>query len=226
MTEPEPTTEPPNELLAVAPLLAQGPEGRRLLGPCMLLRARDRVVGFASRALFAGAEDCVVATSLDGSETVGIGEREITRDSGIVAFVLEEAEWSPQDVVPLDPRRIGALDHARRGLPFVVGVAEREGGYRRAPLRVAIEVVDTSDWGGGQDEASYHRAHAREPLEEAVVYEGAPLLARHPASRVLDRPAETLAYGFALALAADALEGSEGEKPFAELVPMPPSYGV
>jgi hypothetical protein len=223
MSESEPTPEPERELLAVTPLLECGPEGVRLLGPCVVFRARERLVGFASGSHFTGSGSRRIATRLDGRDSIEVGEVEMTRCSGLVAFSLRRDDWASSDVVPLDSSRIGALDHAGRGLPFLVGVAPVDFGFRRVPLRVEIEAVEAADWGGGE-EGSEYRARFREPVLAEAKYDGAPLFARHPASRVLGRPAETLVYGFARASSQEGHSAAEDRRPVAELVPMPVGY--
>ncbi len=214
----------------MAPLLRDGDAGPILLGPCLLVRAGDRVVGFTSRTVVErdpASGDAVhrVPARLDGTTSYAARVLRLSRYSGVVELELEGADpegWPDGDVAPLDPSRIGTLDHAKRGAPFVVAVAAEGGAYARIATRIHVATVESASFGGSGDDAVYHLARERDPRDRRAIYDGAPVFARHAASRVLDRPAETLAYGIACATPeGERDDAPPHERSFAELVPIP-----
>ena len=181
------------EVRSVAPLLVAG----QLIGPVTLVRNGDKTIGATDVELLrphVGAQ-LSVATMLDGSAVVPVGNWGLSRSAGLGLIELASPVEAGLDVRPLD---LGAVCASvdTRGAPAVLVSIVRDGtGFARSWIPV---VVDNDDSAGMSDTA----IRLASPLEDAHVglaVDGASLFAWFPANPALGRASEVLVLGLAQA---------------------------
>ena len=181
------------EVRSVAPLLVGG----QLIGPVTLVRNGDKTIGATDAELLrphVGAQ-LSVATMLDGSATVPVGNWGLSRVAGLGLIELATPVESGLDVRPLDLGAVCASVDTRGAPAVLVGIVRDGTGYARSWIPV---VVDSDDSAGMSDTA----IRLASPLEDAHVglaVEGASLFAWFPANPALGRASEVLVLGLAQA---------------------------
>jgi hypothetical protein len=181
------------EVRSVAPLLVGG----QLIGPVTLVRNGDKTIGATDAELLrshVGAQ-LSVATMLDGSATVPVGNWGLSRIAGLGLIELATPIESGLDVRPLDLGAVCASVDTRGAPAVLVGIVRDGTGYARSWIPV---VVDSDDSAGMSDTA----IRLASPLEDAHVglaVEGASLFAWFPANPALGRASEVLVLGLAQA---------------------------
>jgi hypothetical protein len=181
------------ELRAVAPLLVDG----KLVGPVTLVRSGARTIGAADAEQLrphVGAQ-LTVATMLDGSATVPVGNWGLGRRTGLCLIELAQPIDAGLDVRPIDLGAVsGSLD--TRGAPAaLVGLGRDGDGGGFARVWIPVD-VDTDD-GGGMSEAV---TRVVSPLDDEHVgraVDGAALFAWFPPNPALGRASEILLIGVA-----------------------------
>ncbi|HEY0991428.1 MAG TPA: hypothetical protein VGD80_30450 [Kofleriaceae bacterium] len=181
------------EVRSVAPLLVGG----QLIGPVTLVRNGDKTIGATDAELLrphVGAQ-LSVATMLDGSAAVPVGNWGLSRIAGLGLIELANPIESGLDVRPLDLGAVCASVDTRGAPAVLVGIVRDGTGYARSWIPV---VVDSDDSAGMSDTA----IRLASPLEDAHVglaVEGASLFAWFPANPALGRASEVLVLGLAQA---------------------------
>jgi len=181
------------ELRSVAPLLVHG----QLIGPVTLVRNGDKTIGATDAELLrphVGAQ-LSVATKLDGSAIVLVGNWGLSRHAGLGLIELASPIETGLDVRPLD---LGAVCASvdTQGMPAaLVGIIRDGAGFARSWVPVQ---VDKDDGAGMSDTV----ARLASPLEDAhigIAVDGASLFAWFPANPALGRAGEVLVLGLAQA---------------------------
>ena len=181
------------EVRSVAPLLVAG----QLIGPVTLVRNGDKTIGATDAELLrphVGAQ-LSVATMLDGSAIVPVGNWGLSRVAGLGLIELASPIETGLDVRPLDLGAVCASVDTRGAPAVLVGIVRDGTGYARSWIPV---VVDSDDSAGMSDTA----LRLASPLEDAHVglaVEGASLFAWFPANPALGRASEVLVLGLAQA---------------------------
>jgi hypothetical protein len=179
------------ELRSVAPLLIDG----TLIGPVTLVRSGSRIIGAADAEQLrphVGAQ-LSVATMLDGSATVTVGNWGLGRRTGLCLVELSQPIESGLDVRPLDLGAVcGSVD--TRGAPAaLVGIVRSGTGFARSWIPVAIDHDD----GGGMTDAISRLASPLDDEHVGAAVDGASLFAWFPPNPALGRASEVLLLGVA-----------------------------
>jgi hypothetical protein len=183
------------EVRSVAPLLVEG----QLIGPVTLVRNGDKTIGATDPELLrphVGAQ-LTVATMLDGSATVAVGNWGLSRHAGLGLIELAAPIETGLDVRPLD---LGAVCASvdTRGMPSVlVGILRNPGGPGFVRSWVPVQ-VDNDD-GAGMSDAVLRLASPLEDAHMGMAVDGASLFAWFPANAALGRANEVLVLGMAQA---------------------------
>jgi hypothetical protein len=181
------------ELRSVAPLLVQG----QLIGPVTLVRNGDRTIGATDAELLrphVGAQ-LSVATMMDGSAIVPVGNWGLSRHAGLGLIELATPIETGLDVRPLDLGAVCATVDTR-GMPAVlIGIVRDGTGFARSWVPVQIDNDDSI----GMSDAAVRLASPLEDAHMGMAVEGASLFAWFPANAALGRPDEVLVLGLAQA---------------------------
>jgi hypothetical protein len=174
------------ELRSVAPLLVDG----KLVGPVTLVRSAGRIIGAADAEQLrphVGAQ-LTVATMLDGSATVLVGNWGLGRHTGLCLIELAQPIETGLDVRPLDLGAVsGSVD--TRGAPAaLVGIVRDGGGFARSWIPVDVD----NDDGGGMSDAVVRVASPLDDEHVGRIVDGAALFAWFPADAALGRASEVL----------------------------------
>jgi hypothetical protein len=181
------------ELRSVAPLLVQG----QLIGAVTLVRNGDKTIGATDPELLrphVGAQ-LSVATMLDGSAIVPVGNWGLSRKAGLGLIELASPIDTGLDVRPLD---LGAVCASvdTRGLPAVlIGIVREGSGFARSWVPVQVD----NDDGAGMSDAVVRLASPLEDAHVGMAVDGASLFAWFPANAALGRADEVLVLGLAQA---------------------------
>jgi hypothetical protein len=174
-------------------LLVQG----QLIGPVTLVRNGDRTIGATDAELLrshVGAQ-LSVATMMDGSAIVPVGNWGLSRHAGLGLIELASPIETGLDVRPLD---LGAVCASvdTRGMPAVlIGIVRDGTGYARSWVPVQIDNDDSV----GMSDSVVRLASPLEDAHMGMAVEGASLFAWFPANAALGRPDEVLVLGLAQA---------------------------
>jgi len=181
------------ELRSVAPLLVDG----KLIGAVTLVQNGGKTIGATDAELlrpYVGAK-LTVATMLDGSGVVPIGNWGLSRNSGIGLLDLVGAIPVGRDVRPLSLGAVCASLDAR-GTPMVlVGIVQSESGFARTWIPVEIDKDD----GGGLSDVAVRLASPLDDAHVGLAVEGASMFAWFAANPALGRASEVLVMGLAQA---------------------------
>ena len=180
------------ELRSVAPILVDG----KLVAPVALVRSGGKIIGATDPELlrpYVGAT-LVVATMLDGSQTVPVGHWGLSRNS-LLALVELAAPIEPGlDVRPLDLGTVCASVDTRGAPAALVGIVRDEQGFARSYVPVQVD----RDSGAAPATAPW-LASPIEDIHVGMAVEGASLFAWFPANPALGRASEVLVLGIAQA---------------------------
>jgi hypothetical protein len=180
------------ELRSVAPLLVEG----ELVGPVTLVRNGSKTIGATDPELlrpYVGAQ-FTVATMLDGSVTVPVGNWGLSRNAGLGLIELVHPIEPGLDVRPLGLDAVCATLDTRGAPAALVGIVREGTGFARSWVPVQVD----KDSGGMADKAP----RLATPLEDAhvgMVMDGASLFAWFPPNPALGRASEVLVLGLAQA---------------------------
>lgn len=178
------------ELRSVAPLFVDG----QLIGPVTLVQHGNKTIGATDAELLrphVGA-NLTVATMLDGSAMVPIGNWGLSRNTGIGLVDLVSPIPPGRDVRPLGLGAVCASVDTRGTAAVLVGIVRSGTGYARSWVPV---YVDKDDGGGMSDVV-----RLASPLEDAhigMAMGGASLFAWFPPNPALGRASEVLVLGLA-----------------------------
>jgi hypothetical protein len=181
------------EVRSVAPLLVEG----QLIGPVTLVRNGDKTIGTTDPELLrphVGAQ-LSVATMLDGSAIVPVGNWGLSRNAGLGLIELASPIENGLDVRPLD---LGAVCASvdTRGMPAVlVGIVRNGTGFTRSWVPVQVD----NDDGAGMSDTVLRLASPLEDAHVGMAVDGASLFAWFPANAALGRANEVLVLGMAQA---------------------------
>jgi len=177
------------ELRSVAPLLADG----KLVGPVMLVRNGDKTIGATDAELlrpYVGAE-LTVATKLDGSEVVAVGNWGLSRHAGLGLIELTGPIARGLDVKPLELGAVCASVDPHGAPTALVGIVREAGGYVRSWVPVQVDADD----GGGMSDVILRLASPLEDAHVGATVDGAALFAWFPPSPALGRASEIVVLG-------------------------------
>ena len=181
------------EVRSVAPLLVQG----QLIGPVTLVRNGDKTIGATDPELLrphVGAQ-LSVATMLDGSAIVPVGNWGLSRHAGLGLIELASPIEPGLDVRPLDLGAVCATIDTR-GMPAVlVGIVREGAGFARSWVPVQVD----NDDGAGMSDTVLRLASPLEDAHVGMAVDGASLFAWFPANAALGRANEVLVLGMAQA---------------------------
>jgi len=181
------------ELRSVAPLLVDG----TLIGPVVLVQNGSKTIGATDAELLrphVGAQ-LSVATKLDGSATVAVGNWGLSRYAGLCLVELAAPIEPGLDVVPLDLGAVCATVDTRGAPAALVGVLREGTGFARSWVPVLID----SDTGAGMSDLVTRLASPIEDSHVGAAVEGAALFAWYPPNPALGRAREVLVLGLAQA---------------------------
>lgn len=181
------------ELRSVAPLLVEG----ELVGSVMLVRNGNKTIGATDAELLrphVGAQ-LTVATMLDGSAVVPVGNWGLSRNGGLCLIELVNPVETGLDVRPLGLDAVCATVDTRGAPAALVGIIREGKGFARSWVPVQVDRDSTI---GANDPMS----RIASPLEDAHVgmrVDGASLFAWFPPNPALGRGGEVLVLGIAQA---------------------------
>ena len=181
------------ELRSVAPLLVNGV----LVGPVMLVQNGGKVIGATDPELlrpYVGAQ-LTVATMLDGSAVVAVGNWGLSRHAGLGLVELASPLASGLDVRPLDLGAVCASVDTRGTRAALVGIVKDGSGFARSWVPVQVDQDDSS----GMADAALRLASPVEDSHVGMAVEGASLFAWFPPNPALGRASEVLVLGLAQA---------------------------
>ena len=157
------------ELRSVAPLLVEG----ELIGPVILVRNGPRTIGATYPELlrpYVGAQ-FTVATMLDGSGTIAVGNWGLSRTAGLGLLELVSPVETGLDVRPLDLGSVCATVDTRGAPAALVGVAREGSGFARTWVPVQVD----NDDGGGMSDTVMRLASPLEDEHVGMAVDGASL---------------------------------------------------
>jgi hypothetical protein len=181
------------ELRSVAPLFVDG----KLVGAVTLVQNGNKTIGATDAELLrphVGA-NLTVATMLDGSAMVSIGNWGLSRNTGIGLVDLVSPIPPGRDVRPLGLGAVCASVDTRGTAAALVGIVRSGNGFARSWVPVQ---VDNDDSGGMSDVV----VRLASPLDDAhigMAMDGASLFAWFPPNPALGRASEVLVLGLAQA---------------------------
>jgi len=179
------------ELRSVAPLLVEG----ELIGPVILVRNGARTIGAAYAELlrpYVGAQ-FTIATMLDGSEPIAVGNWGLSRNSGLGLLELVSPIDTGLDVRPLELGSVCATVDTRGAPATLVGIVRQGSGFSRTWIPVQVDKDD----GGGMSDVVTRLASPLEDEHVGMAVDGASLFAWFPPNPALGRAGEVLAMGLA-----------------------------
>lgn len=179
------------ELRSVAPLLADG----ELVGPVTLVRNGSKTIGATDAELlrpYVGAQ-LTVATMLDGSAAVAVGNWGLSRNAGLGLIELVSPIETGLDVRPLDLGAVCATVDTRGSPAALVGILREGSGFARSWVPVLVDKDD----GAGMSDAVLRLASPLEELHIGMAVDGASLFAWFPPNPALGRASEVLVLGIA-----------------------------
>jgi hypothetical protein len=179
------------ELRSVAPLLVDG----ELIGPIILVRNGARTIGATYAELlrpYVGAQ-FTVATMLDGSELIAVGNWGLSRNTGLGLLELVSPIDTGLDVRPLGIGSVCATVDTRGAPAALVGVVRDGSGFARTWIPVQIDQDD----GGGMSDVVTRVASPLDDAHVGMIADGAALFAWFPPNPALGRAGEVLVMGLA-----------------------------
>jgi len=179
------------ELRSVAPLLADG----ELVGPVTFVRNGKKTIGATDAELlrpYVGAQ-LTVATMLDGSMAVAVGNWGLSRHARLGLIELVSPIETGLDVRPLDLGVVCATVDTRGSPAALVGIVRDGGGFARSWVPVQVD----NDDGAGMSDVVTRLASPLEDLHVGMAVDGASLFAWFPPNPALGRPSEVLVLGIA-----------------------------
>lgn len=207
----------------VAPLWAIDGSKRALLGVCTIVEPeRAAPVALALTEVFARAagRDIFVGTDLGGG-LVAVTGADRTRWSALSTLALAPTRWPTDDVSPIPLARVCAYRSAPEAEHFAVALdaGASDGPLQRRSVALGVQTQRYGSRGGaGDDVELLLAAHASADPPRECWLEGAPVIARLPASRRLGTPAEDRLLGVLLPSPTASRFSHEDFAPWAELV--------
>jgi hypothetical protein len=177
------------ELRSVAPLLVDGV----LVGPVMLVHNGSKTIGATDAELLrphVGAQ-LTVATMLDGSATVPVGNWGLSRYAGLGLVELQGPIAPGLDVQPLGLGAVCATVDTRGAPAALIGIVRDGTGYVRSWVPVQVD----SETGAGMSDLVLRLASPLEDSHVGMVVDGAALFAWFPPNPALGRSHEVLVLG-------------------------------
>ena len=181
------------ELRSVAPLLVEG----ELIGPILLVRNGKRTIGATYAELlrpYVGAQ-FTIATMLDGSERIAVGNWGLSRNSGLGLLELVSPIDTGLDVRPLELGSVCATVDTRGAPATLVGIVREGSGFSRTWIPVQVDKDDGG--GGGVIDVVMRLASPLEDEHVGKAVDGASLFAWFPPNPALGRAGEVLVMGLA-----------------------------
>lgn len=184
----------------VAPLWAEDGSARRLLGPCTIVTSRSgETLGLALTSVVTRADDArlLVGTDLGGG-VVSVVRQHLSRFVACTVLVLARWRWPTDDVSPIAIDRASGFRHAPFASHVAIALEQRETTCHRRTIELALREHTFATRGGSGDDVTSLLASTDAAPPSSWLVEGAPVIARHPASRVLGTPAEERLLALAL----------------------------
>jgi hypothetical protein len=136
-----------------------------------------------------------VATMLDGSATVAVGNWGLSRYAGLCLIELAQPIAQGLDVAPLDLGAVCATVDTRGAPAALVGIVRSGEGFARSWIPVQVD----SDGGAGMSDLVTRLASPIEDEHVGATVDGASLFAWFPPNPALGRAREVLVLGLAQA---------------------------
>jgi hypothetical protein len=181
------------ELRSVAPLFVDG----KLVGPVTLVQNGNKTIGATDAELLrphVGAK-LTIATMLDGSAMVAVGNWGLSRNAGLGLLDLVSPIPPGRDVRPLGLGAVCASVDTRGSAAALVGIVRSGSGFARSWVPVVIDKDD----GGGMSDVAVRLASPLEDAHIGMAVAGASLFAWFPPNPALGRASEVLVLGLAQA---------------------------
>jgi hypothetical protein len=181
------------ELRAVAPLFVDG----KLIGSVMLVQNGDKTIGATDAELLrphVGAK-LTIATMLDGSAIVEVGNWGLSRHAGLGLVDLVSSIPPGHDVRPLGLGAVCASLDTRGAAAALVGIVRNGSGFARSWVPVQLD----NDDGGGMGDVVVRLASPLDDAHVGLAVEGASLFAWFAPNPALGRSSEVLVLGLAQA---------------------------
>jgi hypothetical protein len=181
------------ELRAVAPLFVDG----KLIGPVTLVQNGNKTIGATDAELLrphVGAK-LTIATMLDGSGVVAVGNWGLSRNAGLGLVDLVSAIPAGRDVRPLGLGAVCASVDTRGTAAVLVGIVRSGNGFARSWIPVQVDKDDS----GGMSDIVVRLASPLEDAHIGMAVDGASLFAWFPPNPALGRASEVLVLGLAQA---------------------------
>ena len=166
-----------------------------LIGPVILVRNGARTIGAAYAELlrpYVGAQ-FTIATMLDGSEPIAVGNWGLSRNSGLGLLELVSPIDTGLDVRPLELGSVCATVDTRGAPATLVGIVRDGTGFSRTWVPVQVDKDD----GGGMNDVVMRLVSPLEDEHVGMAVDGASLFAWFPPNPALGRAGEVLAMGLA-----------------------------
>jgi len=167
------------------------------VGPVSLVQNGGKTIGATDAELLrphVGAQ-LTVATMLDGSATVPVGNWGLSRYAGLGLVELVGPIGPGLDVQPLDLGAVCATVDTRGSPAALVGIIRDGTGYARSWVPVQID----HETGAGMSDLVLRLASPLEDIHVGMAVDGAALFAWFPPNPALGRPSEVLVLGLAQA---------------------------
>lgn len=177
----------------MAPLLVDG----NLVASVMLVHSGGKTIGATDAELLrphVGAQ-LTVATMLDGSATVQVGNWGLSRYAGLGLVELVKPIDADCDVQPLDLGAVCATVDNRGAPTALVGIVRDGKGYARSWVPVQVD----SDSGAPMSDLVTRLASPLDDEHVGMAVEGSALFAWFPPNQALGRRSEVLVLGLAQA---------------------------
>ena len=201
------------ELRCVAPLVVLGPEGRQLLGPCLLITNGMQTIAVASSEVLRTArEPLAILTRLDGSTHLLVKAWQLARHSAIGIIELGEGVQFSPEIHPLHLSLLSAAVETRGAPSALITIRPEGSGFVREVIGVRIEVDD----GVGMSDELVRLVSPLDAVESGTLVDGSPLFAWMPPDPLLGRTSEVIAV--AIGVVARARTAPATSNAIAELV--------
>jgi hypothetical protein len=181
------------ELRSVAPLFVDG----NLVGPVTLVQNGNKTIGATDAELLrphVGAK-LTIATMLDGSAMVEVGNWGLSRHAGLGLIDLLGPIPPGRDVKPLGLGAVCASLDTRGTAAALIGIIRSGSGFARTWIPVQLDNDDS----GGMSDVVVRLASPLDDAHVGMVVEGAALFAWFPPNPALGRASEVLVLGLAQA---------------------------
>lgn len=194
----------------------------RPLGACTLIAispAEVLAIALTSVVTRAGGRPLFAGTDLGGGAVRVVAQR-LSRFTACTILVLAPWRWPTDDVTPIAVERVCGFRHAPAASHFAIALEQHETMWHRRTIDLSLREHTFATRGGSGDDVTSLLARTDAAPPSSWVCEGAPVIARHPASRLLATPAEDRLLALTLPRPTNLPRSIDGDDTWAELVPI------